>query len=61
MQQGTNGLQVNGAGSSAPEANGNGHTTETDAPKEVPHIPMDKVNQDIVRIIGQHLRSVGLE
>ncbi|XP_026471332.1 WD repeat-containing protein 26-like [Ctenocephalides felis] len=61
MQQGTNGLQLNGASSFAPEENGNGFTADIGAPKEVPRIPMNKVNQDIVRIIGQHLRSVGLQ
>lgn len=43
---------------SIPTANGDIHT-ETDNP--VSPKPMSQTNKDIVRLIGQHLRSLGLK
>lgn len=77
MQQTSNsgvssGLQQNGSktDSGGPHANGNlllesdsdvngvnGEITQNLGPPKI----MDKTNQDIVRLIGQHLRTVGLE
>lgn len=68
----SSGLQQNGgtADSGGPHANGNmipesdgdingvnGETNQNLGPPKV----MDKTNQDIVRLIGQHLKTVGLE
>ena len=77
MQQASNGGAVssgqqNGATSDSggPQTNGN-LSTETDidanrvngeaSPSLGPPKIMDKTNQDIVRLIGQHLKTVGLE
>lgn len=56
--------------SGGPQTNGN-ISTETDndvngingeaSPSLGPPKTMDKTNQDIVRLIGQHLKTVGLE
>lgn len=35
----------------------NGESNQTPGPPKI----MDKTNQDIVRLIGQHLKTVGLE
>ena len=77
MQQGANGAAVspgtqqNGTVSDSGGAHTNGNiTAETDGEtadvngEETESIPtkvMDKTNQDIVRLIGQHLKTVGLE
>lgn len=68
----SSGLQQNGgtADSGGPHANGNmipdsdsdingvnGETNQNLGPPKI----MDKTNQDIVRLIGQHLKTVGLE
>lgn len=72
--QSTTGLQQNGAnpdtGGTAHSANGNtlprcdadvngvnGDNNNALGPPKI----MDKTNQDIVRLIGQHLKAVGLE
>lgn len=49
-------------GNLLPEADGdvggvNGETNQGSGPPKI----MDKTNQDIVRLIGQHLKTVGLE
>lgn len=68
----SSGLQQNGAkaDSGGPHANGN-LLPESDSdvngvngeinPNLGPPKIMDKTNQDIVRLIGQHLKTVGLE
>lgn len=68
----SSGLQQNGAtaDTGGPQANGNvipesdndinGVNGETNSSLGPPKI-MDKTNQDIVRLIGQHLKTVGLE
>lgn len=77
MQQASNGgavssgPQQNGATSDSGGAQTNGNiSTETDdvngingeaSPSTGPPKIMDKTNQDIVRLIGQHLKTVGLE
>lgn len=68
----SSGLQQNGstADSGGPHANGNmipesdndinsvnGETNQNLGPPKI----MDKTNQDIVRLIGQHLKTVGLK
>lgn len=76
MQQpanGSQGTQQNGAnvdtggehaanGNTSPRCDGdvngvNGENNQAPGPPKV----MDKTNQDIVRLIGQHLKAVGLE
>jgi hypothetical protein len=77
MQQGANGaavspgMQQNGTvsdsggaqtnGNIAAEADGEAAEVNGEEPENLPAKIMDKTNQDIVRLIGQHLKTVGLE
>lgn len=39
----------------------NGTTVDCDSTEAVPFHMMSRVNQDIIRLIGQHLRTLGLK
>lgn len=55
MQAASNGVVQNGAVAGAPE---NGHDERDGAPEVV---TLSQTSQDIVRLIGQYLRSEGLK
>lgn len=65
MQQPTaNGCARNGAGAATSCSNGaseaNGHDARANGEVGPAAVTMDETNQDIVRLIGQHLKTVGL-
>lgn len=66
MQQPTaNGCARNGAGAATSCSNGaseaNGHDARANGEVGPAAVTMDETNQDIVRLIGQHLKTVGLK
>lgn len=56
----TGGPHTNGNVVPGPDGDLNGVNGEANGPPDAPKV-MDKTNQDIVRLIGQHLKTVGLE